>query len=365
MAHSNEALDIILNEAAGALQERDWQAVLRLTMAAEALDPGNRIASALRGVAESASPSTGEACLAATTGAAPVRLELADLPVHGHEHSVAAVLESAAELTPFSAVAFRLIELLDDDLASADDVARVASTDPALTARIIQAANSAFYRRRAGVATIRDAIMVLGAHEVRTLVIATCVVGSMPEPRALDHHAFWQFSLATALLADLIARSEGNLTGEAFTAGVLHNVGLLVLDQYCPQGLREITSLVGPGRRRLHDREQLVFGFTDAELGARLAEQWRLPPDVVRAIEAHGLRRDEVDKHGRVASSLVRARIFARAQGMSDGLESSPRRDPGEGFLPVKAQARLNQIGRWEDFLELIDALLSGRPREG
>jgi|GEM_PF-955807 len=364
MVQSNGALDVILSQAAEALQEKDWNGVLRLTTAAEMLDPGNQVARALRGVAEGSLGTGGTALAPTATATSAIGTDPLNLPRHRHEHSIEAVLNSVAELTPFSAVAFRLIELLDDDLASADEVARLASTDPALTARIIQAANSAYYRRRARVATIRDAIMVLGAREVRGLVITTCVVGAMPEPQVLDHHAFWRFSIATALLADLVARAEGDLSGGAFTAGVLHNVGLLVLDQYCPEGLREVVSIVGPGRRRLHDREELVFGFTDAVLGARLAEQWRLPTAVVRAIELHGLRREEVSPRDRVTSSLVRARIFVRSQGMSDGLESSPPRDPGEGFLPLRAQARLDQIGRWEDFVELIDGLLSGRPHD-
>lgn len=377
MTQSVDALGIILNEASEAVVARDWPTVLRLTSAADLLDPGNRVARALRMVAQVSDQVTDQVTEPNTAVEAPpslppslARVEEASLqppPLtrHLHEHSVPAVLASVAELTPFSAVAFRLIELLDDELASTDEIARVASTDPALTGRIIQAANSAYYRRRARVGTIRDAIMVLGAYEVRKLVIATCVVNGMPAPKVIDHRAFWRFSLATALLSDLIARAEGDLSGEAFTAGVLHNVGLLALDHYCPEGLRETTELVGPLRRRLHDREEMVFGFTDAELGARLAEQWRLPRGVVKAIALHGTRRDEVDGRNRVASALIRARIFARAQGMSDGLEATPSRNPGEGFLPARAQARLNQIGRWEDFLAMIDALLEGRSDHG
>lgn len=360
MVPAIDAINIILDEASEALAAGDAATVLRLTGAVEALDPGNRVARALRMAAEAAG---------AGGGASPVpsgthRAGTLTLARHRHEHSIDAVVSSLSELSPFSAVAFRLIELLDDDLSSTDEVARVAGTDPALTARIIKAANSAYYRRRVRVATIRDAVLVLGAREVRSLVITTCVVDSMPRTKFIDHHAFWQFSLATAILADLIARADGDLSGEAFTAGVLHNVGLLALDHYCPEGLREVTEIVAAGRRRLHDREQLVFGFTDAELSARLAQQWSLPPGIVKAIANQGVRLDEVDDRNRVTSALVRARIFAKAQGMSDGLEVGAVRDPGAGFLPARAQARLNQLGRWEDLLEMIDALLTVRPRD-
>lgn len=362
------AVEAILTEASEAVSGRDWIAALRLAALADALDPGNTTAAAFRRIAESmqggAVPAGSRSGLVhpvapmATPSTAQLVGHPTALPRHVHSHDMEHVLASAATLAPFSTVAGRLLELLDDDLSSAEDVARVAATDPALTARILRAANSAFYQRRIRVGTMREAITVLGGAEVRRLVLSTCVVGAMPPPNYLDHGSFWRFSLTVALLADLIARAEGDISGEAFTAGILHNIGLLVLDQYCPEGLHQVRTLTGPGLRRLHDRERAVFGFSDAELGGRLAALWHAPLPVRQAIEMSGLRREDVTDRHRVAAALIRARIFARAQGMSDGLEESPPRNPGSGFLPAKAQARLNQFGRWDDFLQRIDGLL-------
>jgi len=399
MARSEDriVIETLLDEAAAAVEDREWSAALRLCTTVRKLDPGSRVAAVLQSVCEQQLGGSGPEHHAATParatpppfdtrssaarsqppmpsgmmqdGPMPARIaDPAELAPHDHSHDLDDVIASAASVAPFSPLAMRLLAVLDDELASADDVARLASMDQVLTARVLQAANSAYYRRRVRVATIKDAVMVLGASELRSLVIGTCVVGAMPPAEYIDQHAFWRFSMAVALLADLIARSEGDRTGEGFTAGILHNVGLLVLDRYCPRGLREVTALIGPGRLRLQDRERLVFGFTDAEIGAALAQRWRLPPTVVEAVRTHGVRRDEVTEQNRVATALVRARIFARAQGMSDGLESSAAREPGVGFLPARVQARLNAIGRWEDFLDLIDGLLAGaqdRPSEG
>lgn len=359
-------VEAILDQAHDAITDGDLSAARRLVALVETIDSGNRVASALRLVVDGQVVPTLAARRAASERSAPDAVtsdEVVGSPPelipHEHSHLIEDVLKSVSELSPFSPVAMRLITLLDDELASVDDIARLASTDHVLTARILQAANSAYYRRRARAATIRDAVMLLGHGEVRSLVIGVCVMGTMPPPRCIDRAAFWRYSMAVAVLADLIARAEGDRTGEAFTAGILHNLGLLVLDRYCPQGLDEVTRLVAPGRRRLQDRQLLVFGFTDAELSAALAERWKLPKTVVQAVAEHGERRDDVNDRNRIATALVRARIFTRAQGMSDGLEASPPRDPGSGFLPARVQARLNQIGRWEDFLHVIDGLLA------
>lgn len=111
--------------------------------------------------------------------------------------------------------------MLDDDLTDAEDLARVAATDPALTARTLDVANSAFYQQRTVAATIRDAFVVLGSREVRSIVVASCLLGASPRTNAIIRNAFWRFSFVVGMLADIIARSRDSWTGEAFTAAVM------------------------------------------------------------------------------------------------------------------------------------------------
>lgn len=256
--------------------------------------------------------------------------------------------------------------MLDDDMTDAKDIARLAATDPVLTARILSVANSAFYQRRVRVAAIPDALVVLGSREVRSLVVAICLLGAAPRTNFIEHGAFWRFSLVVGVLADLIARSQRAINGEAFTGGIMHNIGLLALDLYCPDGLREVAGLTGTaGLQRLHDREIEVFGFTDADLGARMAADWRLPVSVVNAIASHGRHIDELETGELTASAVMRARIVARAQGLSDGMEQSERRTVTDEWLQAPVNQTLQLMGGWDGLLARTDAFFVSVTREG
>jgi len=387
------AIEALLERVVQAVPLGDWETVNQLSEAVLALDSANEDAETFRRMAQkmlglsavtaatavvtssSATPTAAVASEAsptpitpspvlpvAATGPRPVAPIGSTVgvmpPPHAHSHAIDSILDSVQTLAPFSTIATRLIEMLDDEFSTLEEIAKLAGTDPVLTGRILRAANSAYYQRRVRVATIRDALVVLGAQEVRSIVVATCLVGSMPATNMVDHTAFWRFSLVVGLLADMISRTAGLLGGEAFTAGVTHNVGLLVLDQYCPQGLVEARDLVVEGRRRLHDREELIFGLTDAEVGARVATRWGLPAGVVRAIGRHGARIDEVPARDMPAAAVIRARIFARAQGLHDGIEQSEPRAESMGWLPPGVVSRLESLGGWEAFLARLDALL-------
>ena len=231
-------------------------------------------------------------------------------------------------------------------------------TTDVVASEVARRTNSSFYADQVQVTSIRDALVVLGATEIRALVVATSLVCATPPARYIDLEAFWRFSLVTGVLTNLVAEAEGASGGEAFTAGVTHNVGLLVLDQYCPDGLREVVHIVSGESRRLHDRERIIFGVDDAEVGARQAERWALPPSVVLAIKSHGIRYHDLADADLTTSAVVRARVYARARGLSDGIEQSASRTPTAGWLSAAVERRLEALGGWDGLLVRVDGLL-------
>jgi HD-like signal output (HDOD) protein len=340
-------VEFLLDAALTALSESDWAMVDQRAQMVLALDPENDEAARLIAAARIAAGG-GE------TGYTPLRVPAPSEP----QRSLREVLDHVIELVPFPGVASKIIAQLDDETGTIDELARLISSDPALTVRLLRVANSAYYGRRHTVGTTREAIVLLGAAEVRALSLATCLVGATRAPSVVSRTDFWRFAITVALLSDLLARTGGSMRGDAFTAGLLHNIGLLALDLYSPEDLRSALTLQLPTARRLHDRELIVFGFTDAELGAALAREWRLPDAIVDAIANHGARPDELAPADFLASCVVRSRILARSHGLSDGAEASAPHPPPTEWTKPPLHTSLQRMGGIDGIVARVELLL-------
>ncbi len=157
------------------------------------------------------------------------------------------MVAGVAELRPLPAVAFRVLELSDDGKFSAHELASLIASDQALTSKILRLANSPFYGFARRITTVRDAVVLLGFRAVRQSTLAACVVGDDRRSTSLDYDAFWQFCVATGMLAEVLARTEGRYQDQAFTAGVLHQVGVLALDQFRSDLLKGVVERTATG----------------------------------------------------------------------------------------------------------------------
>ena len=231
------------------------------------------------------------------------------------------LVEEIADLRPLPPIAAQVLQIAEGDTFSAHELAQAISSDPALTARVLRVANSAYYGFPRRITTIRDAVVLLGFRQVRSTLLATSAIRSMPSYDDIDGAAFWRYSITVGLLAQLLARHEGVPQDEAFTAGVLHNVGRLALVQARPEAFRRATELATGRGISLHEAERYVFGFTDAEVGGALARHWRFPAGLAEAIADHALAPSEFDDQRSLAALVARARAFAAAHGITDGVE--------------------------------------------
>lgn len=268
------------------------------------------------------------------------------------------MVAGVAELRPLPAVAFRVLELSDDGKFSAHELASLIASDQALTSKILRLANSPFYGFARRITTVRDAVVLLGFRAVRQSTLAACVVGDGRRSTSIDYDAFWQFCVATGMLAEVLARTEGRYQDQAFTAGVLHQVGVLALDQFRTDLLRGVVDRTASGVAR-QAAERDILGFTTAELGGALAEHWGFPPELVSAIGGHTRPIDELAAEASLAATLARARLYARAYGMADGVtpaeQSSAPPEWSQGPLSVS----LRQAGGMEKILERVDAFMA------
>ena len=234
----------------------------------------------------------------------------------------------------------------------------VLSSDQALSAKMLRLSNSAYYGFPRRIITVRDAVVLLGFRAVRSAMLASCVIDALPPGTVLDYERFWHFSVSTGMLAEVLGRAERLHQDEAFTAGVLHNIGRLALDQHLPQALQLSLRLAERDGLPLPEAERTVLGFSDAELGGALALHWNFPEALADAVAHHQLDVDHLPDPRSLAAFVVRARIFCRASGISDGAEPAQREDaPAEWSKPPISVA-LRRAGGVDGVLERVDAFL-------
>jgi HD-like signal output (HDOD) protein len=223
------------------------------------------------------------------------------------------LLRQAGALPSVPQVAARLIESFESDRIDMGSIAQEIDKDPVLAGRILQQANSSFFRTLRPVVTVRDATAVLGLNKVRSLVLAAIVQETFKGLRNFDHHAFWHYSMAAAALSRFIAeplRLDGDI---AFTTGLLHGVGELVMQVGMPEDMLTFNHLVSLLDVTRGARQQDAFGYSYAEVGAELVAQWKLPSAMVESIRHHvlPLERDDSPPLAAVLHLAAwRARVF-------------------------------------------------------
>ena len=179
---------------------------------------------------------------------------------------------------------------LEDEDSSMRAIGQVIGHDPALTARLLRVANSAFFGLSRQVETVTRALTVLGAERVGELLLATSVVSAFDglNSDAISAEAFWRQAVHTATAARLLALRCCVLDAErSFTQGLLHGIGHLVMYAGLPVQAHEATVLARRQGRAVAAVERELLGFDYAEVGAALAEHWKLPPATGAAIRWH------------------------------------------------------------------------------
>ncbi|MDO8826025.1 HDOD domain-containing protein [Methylophaga sp.] len=174
----------------------------------------------------------------------------------------------------------QLDALICDPDSSIEDMAVVINTDPALVSRLLKIVNSSFYGLPSKIDTISRAITIVGVRELRALVLATSVINSFRGiPSSLvNMDKFWRHSLACAIAARLIAEETKQPEPEQFfIAGLLHNIGSLVLYQSLPEMALEAMRSASDSSESLYEAETRIIGFHHGEVGAVLIENWGLP----------------------------------------------------------------------------------------
>lgn len=191
-------------------------------------------------------------------------------------------------------VVSKMLQMIDSRKSSAETLARLISTDQALTAKLLKLANSAYYGYAREISTINMAVVVLGFNTVKELVLGLTVFDVFKDKgdsgaTGFDAVKFWEHSAACGVAARTIAKSAApRYAGEVFVAGLLHDMGKMILNQYFENELAQISQLVASGEAQtLEDAEEHVLGVSHGTVGAWLAEKWNLPYMICDAVRNH------------------------------------------------------------------------------
>ena len=237
------------------------------------------------------------------------------------------ITQEISELPTLPTVVTEMISMVNDPKTTAADLARVISTDQALTAKILRLVNSAFYGFQRKIGTVNLAIVILGFDAVKNLSLSLSIVKQLfddVENTVFDLRKFWEHSVACAMAGRLLSeRLKYRTNGEAFAAGVLHDVGKLVLSQHFREELEQALDLAWREDMSMHEAESAVIGVTHADIGGELANMWNLPPQLVHAITFHHYPA-EAPEYQQLAGVVHLADILAQRIEMGSSGNPSP-----------------------------------------
>jgi len=209
------------------------------------------------------------------------------------DHTAGEVGALVQRIPAFPPVAIRVLNLLQEDNVAVDELVELLRSDPAFSAELLRRANSPLFAFQSEVASLRQALIVLGFRRVRGLALTVATGMYLRKAaRIEDLRRFWRYSVACALLSEELARACGLPEDVAYTAGLLHDIGRFGLmvahpEQYA-QLIRHASEQLEAGKPvDIAQLERDLFGADHYEVGRRLAEAWRLPAPLPEVAGRH------------------------------------------------------------------------------
>jgi len=240
------------------------------------------------------------------------------------------ITEKLTQIPTLPTVVTKITLLMQNPRTSASEVGQAITTDQSLTTKTLKLVNSAFYGFPGRINTITHAIVILGFSTVKNIVLTASILDSLGGKKnkaalQFDVEAFWKHSVGSGAIAKVLA--DTLLPGsreEAFIAGLLHDLGKVVLSTFASEDYKAVLDYRDRENVLLREAERKVLGFTHSEVGLWLAEKWSLPRDLRAVVEYHhnpGL----ANPYEKLTSIVHLADILSRALGANGGDDCIPQ----------------------------------------
>jgi HD-like signal output (HDOD) protein len=200
------------------------------------------------------------------------------------------LFDRITEISSIPHVGMRIIELVNDSETDLGDVVELVRYDPALAMRLMRTVNSSYYGLRTKIVDLEQAAALLGFEEIRNLVLTVYVAPLFRETFEYGDYTrrrLWTHMIAAGMLAQRIVETCKDVSRqEAYLAGLLHDIGLILIDQYLHPRFCQILQTLSDDTP-VHHVEAMILGFDHATLGAYIATRWNLPEPLAVAIKYH------------------------------------------------------------------------------
>ena len=189
-------------------------------------------------------------------------------------------------------VALRVMEVTSDSGSSANDLMEIIGQDVSLTAKILKIANSPFYGLTREISSLQHAVTVLGFKEIRNMVISTVAFESFKnfkQNKIFDINRFWRHSFCCGLAAKIIAVDLKYTSNELFVAGLIHDIGKLVMYIAFPTEFLKLVDMMSPLKLKFtaFEAEKNIFEIVHDEVGMKLLKKWLFPESLITAVGFH------------------------------------------------------------------------------
>jgi len=242
------------------------------------------------------------------------------------EKKLKRIVDDITGLPTLPTVLTNVTKMMQNPRVSAAEVGSVIQSDVSLTSKILKLVNSAFYGFPSRISTVTHAIVILGFNAVRSTAMSVSVFDSFGgggETEGFDRMAFWKHSIGCGAAARILAKRKNiKELEEAFIAGLLHDIGLIILDQFVHNEFVNVIKTVKEKDMSIREAEkQILDGVTHSDLGAWLAKKWNLAPVLVEVIESYHSPSSASD-HYLLLSIIHVADILTRSLGIGSGGDS-------------------------------------------
>lgn len=228
------------------------------------------------------------------------------------------VLARANALPALPEIVARILDMLGNEDLNAEVLSKHIISDPAVVVRILAAANAGAIGASGRVDSIRQAIMLLGVARVRDITLATAIIDRFKAAPPFDAHRLWLHSIGVAICAQEVARMGEFDVDVAYTAGLMHDVGQLMLFAVDPEAYAGALRLKDERDIDIVDAERDYLGVDHAHAGGELARLWKLPEVVADAIATHHIS-DESQPENEMADVVHVAEVLSHALNLGGG----------------------------------------------